>query len=95
MKIWQVQLWGAGFVREGVDASFELSGIVSAATVDEAVTAAVALASNEHPEIDQAQPGGSGPRAVINAEEIQEFASAPASSINVVEVFWSTNGEAA
>lgn len=88
MRIWQVQIWGDGFVRNEQHASFEMSGIVSAFTADEAFHAAVDLAKRQHPELVQAEhPPGSG--AVINAEEVQELSSAPPAHIGTVELHWS------
>jgi len=88
MGIWQVQIWGDGFIRDGSTASFELGGIVEARNVDEAFDNAVALARQAHPELAQAQRPP-GPGAVINAEEIQEFHDAPREQVGIVELYWS------
>jgi hypothetical protein len=88
MRIWQVQIWGSGFRRNEQTESFELSGFVSALTADDAFHAAVELAKRDHPELAQAKHPP-GPGAVINAEEIQEFPSAPPSQIGTVEIQWS------
>ena len=90
MKVWQVQIWGEGFIRNGRESSFEMSGIVEAQNLDAAFAAAVSLAKAQHPELVQAEHP-SGPGAVINAEEIEEFPGAPASQIGKTEVFWSSH----
>jgi hypothetical protein len=88
MGIWQVQIWGEGFLREGKESSFELGGVVEASSVEEAFTTAVSLAMRAHPELAQTDHAP-GPGAVINADEIQEFPDAPKSEIGQVELYWS------
>lgn len=88
MGIWQVQIWGDGFIRRGNAASFELGSIVEARNVDEAFDNAVALAKLVHPELAQAEHPP-GPGAVINAEEIQEFTDYPREQVGIVELYWS------
>lgn len=87
MGIWQIQIWGEGFVLDGEEASFELDGIVKAANVSGAFDMAVALAKQQYPELSQAEHSP-GPGPVINAEEIQELSEAPESQIDKVELFW-------
>lgn len=90
MKIWQVQIWGEGFFRNGRESSFELGGIVEAPDADAAFKAAVKVAKSQHPELAQAEHPP-GPGAVINAEEIQEYPNAPASQIGKIEISWRIN----
>jgi len=94
VKIWQVQLFGAGFMRGGSVASFDLSGIVSAPSANEAFHAAVALARRDHQELEQARQPVRGPGAVINGEEIVELTYAPEWDIGVIELTWRTDGNA-
>ena len=87
MKIWQVAAQGEGFQRNGSNAAFELSGFILAATADEAFTKAVHIAKQQFVELGQAGYSDH-PRAVINADEIEEFSGVPSSGIDQVEIHW-------
>jgi hypothetical protein len=88
MGIYQVQIWGDGFFRQGKKCSFELGGIIEASTVEEAFARAVNLAKRAHPDLAQADHAPSQGGAVINVDEIEEFPNAPKSTIGKIELHW-------
>ena len=85
MKLWQVMVKGEGFVRSGVTASFDLTAFVEAESPDDAFAKACDPARQAHPELAQAT--GPFPRAVIDADEIQE-AAGPYERSGEVELEW-------
>jgi hypothetical protein len=88
MKIWQVLGRGEGFIRGGKTLGFELSGFVSADGPNEAFEKAISLAEREWPEISQAETQAI-PRAVINADEVQDVTGRLTVEVDRVELSWS------
>jgi hypothetical protein len=88
MKIWQVLGRGEGFIRGGKTLGFELSGFVSADGPNEAFEKAISLAEREWPEISQAETQAI-PRAVINADEVEDVTGRLTVEVDRVELSWS------
>jgi len=66
---------------------FELSGFVSAPDPNAAFVKAVHIAKKDFVEIGQAEQPGF-PRAVINAEEIQEYSGTPVYELDKIKILW-------
>ncbi|MEJ5128870.1 hypothetical protein WH367_22720 [Comamonas sp. MYb21] len=86
MKVWQIYGEGEGFVIDGTEMAFELSGFVEADDADAAFAQACELARGKHPEL--AQAAGPFPRPVINHMEIQEIGAVLAVEVGKVRVDW-------
>ena len=93
MNIWQVLARGEGFHRNGSAMRFELSGFVSATDPNAAFAKAVHIAKQDFVEIGQAEQPGF-PRAVINAEEVQECPGMPVHQLDKIEILWFGEQEA-
>ena len=87
MNTWQVLARGEGFRRNGSAMRFELSGFVSAPDPNAAFAKAVHIAKKDFVEIGQAEQPGF-PRAVINAEEIQEYSGTPVYELDKIKILW-------
>lgn len=87
ISVWQVLGVGFGFVRNNIEQHCELAGFVSANDPDEAFSKACHIAMKDNQELLQAT--GAFPRAVINAEEIQELSEVEGIEVDKVEVYWS------
>lgn len=88
MGLWAVLASGEGFVRSEGLARLELYGVVEAASPDIALTKAIRLATEQHPELAQAK-SLTDSSAVIHAEEINEIAAGPGVEVDVMDVSWS------
>ena len=86
MKVWQVYGEGQGFVIDGIEMAFELSGLVQAEDANAAFSRACELAVRDHPEL--AQAAGPFPRPAINPLEIQEVGEASAVEVGKVQLDW-------
>lgn len=86
MKVWQVNGEGEGFVIDGMERAFELSGFVEAEDANAAFSRACELASRDHPAL--AQAADPFPRPVINAQEIIEVGAGLPVEVGKVQVDW-------
>jgi hypothetical protein len=88
-KVWQILGRGEGFVRDGLAASFDLSGFVWGTDPDDAWQGGIAIARSQWSEIAQADLEGF-PCAVINADEIEDASrlEIDPALIDQVELTW-------
>lgn len=86
MSIWQVAAIGLGFIKDAVQHDCELYGLVRANNPNEAFSKVCNLAMQDHPELQQAT--GPFPRAVINADEIEEVPETQLVGPGQVELYW-------
>ncbi|TDS82086.1 hypothetical protein [Comamonas sp. JUb58] len=84
MKVWEIYGEGEGFVVDGTEMAFEVSGFIEADDSNAAFAQACELAKREHPEL--AQAAGPFPRPEINAMEIQEIGADLAVEVGTVQV---------
>ena len=87
MGLWAVLASGEGFVRSEGPARLELYGVVEAASPDAALTKAIHLATQQHPELAQVR-SMTDSAAAIHAEEINEIAAGPGVEVDVMDVSW-------
>jgi len=86
MSMWQVAAVGLGFIKDGVEQSCELSGLVRAKDSNDAFSKVCSLASRDHPELLQA--AGPFPCPVINVEETQEVLETRLIKADQIELHW-------
>lgn len=86
MKVWQVYGEGEGFVINGKERAFELSGFVQAEDATAAFSRACELATKDHPAL--AQAAGPFPRPVVNPKEVQEVMAGFTVELGKVQVDW-------